>query len=83
MPIFMPWNKQSSSDELNDGPLPTSSLSLKSDRLVQKYSRCNKNQSVEVGRCHSLLRTAISSIASESGIKISFISIKKTVNHPA
>jgi hypothetical protein len=78
MPIFIPWNKQSSSNELNDGPLPVSSLSLKNDQLVQKYSRRNKNQSVEVERCHSLLCKAISSIAPKSGIKRSFISIKKS-----
>jgi hypothetical protein len=83
MPIFIPWNKQSRSNELNDGPRPAFSLSLKNDQLVQKYSRCNKNQSVEVGRCHSLLRKATSSIVPESGIKKSFLSIKKPINHRA
>jgi hypothetical protein len=83
MPIFIPWNRQSSSNELNDEPLPVSSLALKNDQLVQNYSRCNKNQSVEVGRCPNLLRKAISSIAPESGIKRSFILIKKPVNHRA
>jgi hypothetical protein len=66
-----------------DLPVPASSLFLKNDQLVDKYSRCNKNQSVEVVRCHSLLSKAISSIAPESGIKKSFISIKKPVNHRA
>jgi hypothetical protein len=66
-----------------DFPVSAPSLFLKNDQLVQKYSRCNKHQSVEVGRCHSLLRNAISSIAPESDIKRSFISIKKPVNHGA
>jgi hypothetical protein len=63
--------------------LPASRLSLKRDQSVQKYSRCSKNQSVEVGRCQSLLRKTISSIAPESGIKRSFIAIKKPVSHRA
>jgi hypothetical protein len=66
-----------------DLPVPASSLFFKNDQLVHKYSRCNKNQSLEIGRCHSLLRKATSSIAPESGIKRSFISIKKPVNHRA
>jgi hypothetical protein len=66
-----------------DLPVPASSLFLKNDQLVHKYSRCNKNQSVEVGRCHSLLQKAIPSIAPESVIKRSLISIKKPVNHRA
>jgi hypothetical protein len=64
-----------------DLPVPASRLSLKNAQLVHKYSRCNKNQSGDVGRCHNLLRKAISSIAPERGIKRSFISIKTPVNH--
>jgi hypothetical protein len=66
-----------------DLPVPASRLSLRNDQLMHKYSHCNKHQSIEAGRCHSLLRKAISSIAPESGIKRSFISIKKPVNHCA
>jgi hypothetical protein len=42
LPFIIPPDDRHSS-------LPASSLSLKNDQLVQKYSRRNKNQSVEVG----------------------------------